>query len=570
MPPGSDATPEIGAAPSKSWLYFLLGTSTLACLGLLTAILFIQFLQKRPTDLRGHTAYYDEVIAAALKDSYIPEANIRRGEPEPRDENNVLWSFVRFEVEVPPQFSADGLRDLCSDALINQGLNVVETPAEGSVRRFSVSYGQYEFASVALMPSAPDAARLNMRAASYEIARLTDEALSASGVPRDAITRMPAEDQEDAQALWALTRFTVIIPETLTAETLKTNLESRLTERNVQVLVSENPASAAQPGCLIQISADNKICVEITGIYSAPADTPNEGKAEQAPPAPETSEAEEEKPAETPPAPEPSPSVDGEKTAEGVIQLPPLEDLPLESTDHQSAENGQAPLPPSPEQRPRLAIILDDGGYGAPESEEALTLDSGVTLSILPNTPYAGEIAALGEEKGFEILLHMPMETARKNGKKAFPGEIGLKMSDEEIIRATQEALAQVPEAVGVNNHTGGLFTTDADKMTVFLNVLKEDNLFFVDSRTIAASKAYETAKSLGLKTAFRNVFLDNEKDPEKIRKQLAELVAKAKLKGQAIGIGHFRPDTITVLAEELPKLADSGVDLVHVSELVQ
>jgi polysaccharide deacetylase 2 family uncharacterized protein YibQ len=66
-----------------------------------------------------------------------------------------------------------------------------------------------------------------------------------------------------------------------------------------------------------------------------------------------------------------------------------------------------------------------------------------------------------------------------------------------------------------------------------------------------------------------RDVFLDNSSEPEEIRKQIRELVRIAKTKGAAIGIGHFRRNTVTVLQEELPKLEAQGIELVPASEIV-
>lgn len=269
------------------------------------------------------------------------------------------------------------------------------------------------------------------------------------------------------------------------------------------------------------------------------------------------------------------PSDENREEVRALPLLPPQEDLPLESTEVQEVKQEDptgavlAVAPPFPDLRkPRVAIILDDGGYGGQRTEKLLELDPRLTLAILPNTPYARETAERGAAKGFEIMLHMPMETYSR--KTAFPGQITTRMEAEEIERLTVEALAQVPGVVGVNNHTGSKFTRDSVKMTEFLKVVQSRSLFFIDSITITKSAAFAAAKTLGIPSAQRDIFLDNSSSERQIRRQFKELIMRAKMRGLAIGIGHFRQHTVDVLAEELPKLEAYGVELVHASEVVR
>lgn len=222
----------------------------------------------------------------------------------------------------------------------------------------------------------------------------------------------------------------------------------------------------------------------------------------------------------------------------------------------------------SEEPRYYLAIILDDGGYGGSETERILELDNRLTLAILPDTPYARETAEAAAARDFEVIVHMPMQ-AGNGSKNHFPGELRVNMTKEKIQERTREFLRQFPEAVGVNNHTGGLFTTHAEKVGWFLEIVKEENMYFVDSRTIGNSRAYDVAVEMDIPCARRDVFLDHSNNIDDIRRRFKELVDLTKKQGWAIGIGHFRPNTIKVLEEELPKLENMGIILTPVSELV-
>jgi polysaccharide deacetylase 2 family uncharacterized protein YibQ len=142
-------------------------------------------------------------------------------------------------------------------------------------------------------------------------------------------------------------------------------------------------------------------------------------------------------------------------------------------------------------------------------------------------------------------------------------------MSGSELAAATRAALDAVPGAVGVNNHMGSVLSADPSAMAVTLGVLAERQLFFVDSRTTAATVAYTTARTLGLPAAERQVFLDPDPDPEAIRYQVNRWLKLAQRDGAAIAIGHPHPTTLAVLAEEIPRAVAAGYEVVPVSYLL-
>ena len=72
----------------------------------------------------------------------------------------------------------------------------------------------------------------------------------------------------------------------------------------------------------------------------------------------------------------------------------------------------------------------------------------------------------------------------------------------------------------------------------------------------------------MGVKTARRHVFLDNELDKEKIIRQLTIMVDMAEKYGWAVGIGHPFPSTLEALKDFEGQLRDR-VALVGISELV-
>jgi polysaccharide deacetylase 2 family uncharacterized protein YibQ len=151
-----------------------------------------------------------------------------------------------------------------------------------------------------------------------------------------------------------------------------------------------------------------------------------------------------------------------------------------------------------------------------------------------------------------------------------FKDEITVDMKPARIARLVDRALAQVPGAVGVNNHTGSKFTQDPHALECFLREVKKSGLFFVDSRTTPNTKGYEVAHTLDIPAAERGLFLDNDKEPDAIRRRFREAMRLAREQGQFIAICHFRPNTAGVLVDMLPELEANGIQLVHASELVQ
>lgn len=216
----------------------------------------------------------------------------------------------------------------------------------------------------------------------------------------------------------------------------------------------------------------------------------------------------------------------------------------------------------------RLAIILDDLGSDRAAADAIFALAYPLTVSVLPNHSHSTEIAEEAHSRGYEVLLHLPMQSVADETPEAQELRPGMPADDIPVL--FEQMMQTVPGAAGVNNHQGSQATADAALMEELMPVLQEWNLFYVDSRTTAATVAYETAQRSGVPSAFRNApFLDDVAEVPAVRKQLDLAFRKAKEKGQAITIGHPHAATLEALRQELPKARSSGIQLVHVSDLV-
>jgi len=218
---------------------------------------------------------------------------------------------------------------------------------------------------------------------------------------------------------------------------------------------------------------------------------------------------------------------------------------------------------------PRVAIIFDDAGYGLKAAREIESIGRPVTISVLPHLPYSSLIAEEAPGRGVQVILHLPMEPDNDTIQL---GEGGIKvaMSAEDIRLTVAADLTSVPNAVGANNHMGSLGTSDARVMRAVLEEMRARHLFFVDSVTSPHSVAAQVAREMGVPTAARAVFLDNQDDEEYVRGQFRTLMTIAQTRGRAVAIGHVGKVTARILVSLLPEFDEAGIQLVRISDLVR
>ncbi|MDR0211159.1 MAG: divergent polysaccharide deacetylase family protein [Pseudomonas putida] len=210
-----------------------------------------------------------------------------------------------------------------------------------------------------------------------------------------------------------------------------------------------------------------------------------------------------------------------------------------------------------------MSIIIDDLGQSSERDSRTLALPGPVTMAIMPDTPHATDFARQAHKAGRTVILHMPMDPA--TGSYAWhPGT-----PIEELARRLDAALAKVPYAAGINNHMGSRMTSQAAPMAWLMGELQRRHLFFVDSRTSAATVAAAKAQEQGLAHVSRDVFLDDTRTTEAITAQLQLGVTLARRQGSAVLIGHPYPQTLDVLERELPRLRQQGIELIGLHQMI-
>jgi polysaccharide deacetylase 2 family uncharacterized protein YibQ len=225
-------------------------------------------------------------------------------------------------------------------------------------------------------------------------------------------------------------------------------------------------------------------------------------------------------------------------------------------------------LPPKVAVKKQIAIIIDDIGYDLKPVKELLKINADLTFAVLPGLSHSSEAAQMLRKAKKEILLHLPMEPLSYPNEKPGEGALFTDMNDEEIIFQLRKNIKSVPNIAGVNNHMGSKFMMNEDKLALIFRELKKKNLFFIDSRTSAETKAEAAANKVGLPMSERKIFIDNDRDYKKIYNNLIN-ISKANDNTPVILIGHPYPETILAIKDATKVLRDQGISIVPVSKII-
>ncbi len=144
---------------------------------------------------------------------------------------------------------------------------------------------------------------------------------------------------------------------------------------------------------------------------------------------------------------------------------------------------------------PRIAIIIDDMGYHRKVGEELINLPLDLTYSFLPGAPFTELLEDHAHQKGRTVLLHLPLEPRDRKWNPG-PGALYLGEMDRQREKI-EENLTHVPHAIGINNHMGSLYSEDELHMAALIHIIKEKNLFYVDSFTTAESVGMRLAQEI-------------------------------------------------------------------------
>ena len=223
----------------------------------------------------------------------------------------------------------------------------------------------------------------------------------------------------------------------------------------------------------------------------------------------------------------------------------------------------------APEDRPMIAVVIDDVGLDRPRSQRAMALPAPVTIALMA---YAGEAhaqAITARRAGHELIVHLPMEPGEE-GEDPGPNALLRGLTEAEFERRLDWNLSQFAAYVGINNHMGSKLTSDPAALAPVMAALKRRGLMFLDSRTTSDTQGLAVARAFGVPAVERDVFIDHDPSPIAVRTALVHTEDLAQRNGFAIAIGHPRDVTLDALEEWLPEIKQRGFAVVPLTAIVR
>lgn len=216
-----------------------------------------------------------------------------------------------------------------------------------------------------------------------------------------------------------------------------------------------------------------------------------------------------------------------------------------------------------------LAIVIDDMGSSLKEVQDLVAINQPFTFAIIPGLPKAVPVAEYAHANGRDVIIHIPMEPQGYPAQRVESNALLMSSPPAVIEERVSRFIRDIPHAIGANNHMGSRFTENHAQMKPVISILKSHGLFFLDSRTSPRSVAMTVAKEMGVRTASRSIFLDNEPSVDAVKRELEGAARQAAKRGGVIAICHPHPYTIQALRETIPKLAAEGTVFVKLSDLI-
>lgn len=243
-----------------------------------------------------------------------------------------------------------------------------------------------------------------------------------------------------------------------------------------------------------------------------------------------------------------------------VVPQKPVEELPDRKFNIPKAAPGA-----------KIAFVIDDAGQSVSNLKKYTSLPFDISVAVLPGLSHTKDCAYVVRAAKKELLLHQPMQAENLN---LDPGPCAIKpgMSTFEIAQIVKTNLDELgPGVKGMNNHEGSLITGNVIKIGAVLDVAAERGIYFLDSRTTAASMARQAALERDMNIKERDVFIDDIINRDKMLEQIYRGIGIANKKGKVIMIGHVDKSAgilPQLLSELYPYLKKNGYTVTVPSRL--
>ena len=200
-----------------------------------------------------------------------------------------------------------------------------------------------------------------------------------------------------------------------------------------------------------------------------------------------------------------------------------------------------------------------------------------LTCAVIPLVDNTKQNLEALSKTHHETILHMPMQSHVRLPESWYgPTYICAGDSYQIVNQKIKKCLKDFPNIKGFNMHIGSGVSRSKDTMKHIYNFAKENNLYFLDSRTIETNATTEAAKETNSVYLGRDEFLeaDKNKSYSNVKFRLLEGAKKALANGTSIVIGHVGAEggqqTAKAILDTLPEIKKMGVQIVPLSQIYE
>lgn len=221
-------------------------------------------------------------------------------------------------------------------------------------------------------------------------------------------------------------------------------------------------------------------------------------------------------------------------------------------------------LPPNPDARARVAIIIEGLGLNREATEAAIdSLPSSVTLAFSPYSPDLPGWLERARESGHEVLIEVPLESKRFPADD--PGPFGLLTSLDQLqnVERLTAILSTAEGTPGILDVSGSSFRESTEHINLLMNNLDARGMFYVQGRP---------GLRLGndkVPTATADIVLDERNFRASIDARLDYIEELAKYQGSSVAVASARPATFERITLWLDNVGRRGIAVAPVSQVL-
>lgn len=227
-----------------------------------------------------------------------------------------------------------------------------------------------------------------------------------------------------------------------------------------------------------------------------------------------------------------------------------------------------APLTPD---RPAVAILVVGLGINEAGSLEAIErLPDAVSLAFAPYGRSLGTVVASARGAGHEIFLEVPLEPFDYPDNDPGPQTLVTGAEPRANLEKLFWLLSRFSGYAGIVNNMGARFTASGVDFAPVMEELGLRGLGYLDDGSSNRSLARELAAANKVPFSRADMTLDTNPESGAILAALADLEARARQTGSAIGVVSALPVSIRTVAEWAATLEAKNMTLVPASALMK